>query len=142
MVSLPRDDFVDDRALLCNAAQTGDDQPVTLDSAKLGIRVDPNMKLVSSRPPVTAAVLDDRQDGSAIVTCPMCHTPTSLTQTDIDGGAGWRCVRCGQRWGATRLSTVAAYAASQVERPTIDATGGEQTLRAHIVPTDQWSGKT
>lgn len=99
------------------------------------------MTLLSSRPQVAAAVLDDQQHGSAVVTCPMCHTPTSLTQSDIDAGAGWRCARCGQRWSATRLSTVAAYAASLVERPTIDATGGEQRPRAHIVPTAQRSAK-
>ena len=95
-----------------------------------------------NRPQVAAAVLDHQQDGSAVVTCPMCHTPTSLTQSDIDAGAGWRCDRCGQRWSATRLSTVAAYAASLVERPTIDTTGGGQTPRAHIAATDQRSGKT
>jgi hypothetical protein len=87
-------------------------------------------------------VLDQQRDDSAIVACPMCHTPTSLAQNDIDAGGGWRCVRCGQRWSATRLATVAAYAASQVERATIDAPSGEQPLRAHIVPTAQRSGKT
>ena len=98
------------------------------------------MNLVSSPPPVTQQRLDDQPDGLAVVTCPMCHTPTSLTQTDIAAGEGWRCVRCGQHWSATRLSTVAAYAASQVERPAPDGTDGEQG--AHIAPTDQRNGTT
>jgi hypothetical protein len=107
-----------------------------------GIEWTEPMKLLTSRPQVAAAVLDHQQDGSAVLTCPMCHTPTSLTRSDIDAGAGWRCVRCGQHWSATRLSTVAAYAASLVERPTVAATGGAQTPRPHSVPTDQQSGKT
>ena len=98
------------------------------------------MKLVSSPPHVTQQRVDNQRDGLAVVTCPMCHTPTSLTQTDIAAGEGWRCVRCGQHWSATRLSTVAAYAASQVERPTLDGTGGERA--AHMVPTDQRNIKT
>jgi hypothetical protein len=44
---------------------------------------------------------------------------TSLTQNAIDAGADWRCVTCGQRWDATRLSAVAAYAAWVVERAVI-----------------------
>ena len=77
------------------------------------------MTLRSSQPQVTAAVLDDEQDASLFLTCPTCHTSTSLTQSAIDAGADWRCVRCGQRWGATRLSAVAAYAAWVVERATV-----------------------
>lgn len=74
------------------------------------------MQPFPSRPAPVLAVLDDQQDRTAIVTCPMCHTPTPLTQSDIDAGAGWRCVRCGQQWSGTRLSKVAAYAASLVDR--------------------------
>src|SRR5918994_2165199 len=47
--------------------------------AKNRYRGGPTMK----GPQVAAAVLDDQQHGSAVVTCPMCHTPTSLTQSDI-----------------------------------------------------------
>ena len=64
-----------------------------------------------SQPRVTTTVLDN-----VLVTCPMCHAPTSLTPDAIDAGADWRCVRCGQLWDATRLSAVAAYAAWAVER--------------------------
>jgi hypothetical protein len=52
-------------------------------------------------------------DGSWPVSCPLCHTThASLTRDDaLQAGGDWRCVRCGQRWGARRLATVAAYAA-------------------------------
>ena len=45
-------------------------------------------------------------------TCPSCRT-TDATMTNDAGekGADWRCRRCGQTWSATRLATVAAYAA-------------------------------
>ncbi len=81
----------------------------------------------SSQPHVTAALLDDERAAVRPVTCPMCHTPASLTQRAIDAGAGWRCVRCGQRWDAARLSAVAAYAAWVVER----AAAGERTSPSH-----------
>jgi hypothetical protein len=77
----------------------------------------------SSQPHVTAALLDDERAAVRPVTCPMCHTAASLMQSAIDAGAGWRCVRCGQRWDATRLSAVAAYAAWVVERAAV----GERT---------------
>ena len=77
------------------------------------------MTLLSSQPQVTAAVLDDEQHAPLVPTCPLCHTPTSLTQNAIDAGADWRCVTCDMRWDATRLSAVAAYAAWVVERAVI-----------------------
>jgi hypothetical protein len=77
------------------------------------------MTLFSSQPQVTAAVLDDEQYAPLFPTCPLCHTPTSLTQNAIDAGADWRCVTCSQRWDATRLSAVAAYAAWVAERAVI-----------------------
>ena len=45
-------------------------------------------------------------------TCLSCHMedPT-LTNGGVEAGADWRCGRCGQRWDAVRLRTVAAYAA-------------------------------
>lgn len=45
----------------------------------------------------------------------MCHTPASLTQSALQAGGEWRCVRCGQHWDAARLAAVAAYAAWLVE---------------------------
>jgi hypothetical protein len=51
-------------------------------------------------------------DGARLVSCPLCHTThSSLTRDALQAGGDWRCVRCGQRWGARRLATVAAYAA-------------------------------
>ena len=45
-------------------------------------------------------------------TCPSCLT-TDATMTSEAGGRGAdrRCGRCGQTWSATRLVTVATYAA-------------------------------
>ena len=73
------------------------------------------MALSFSQPHVTAPVLADEQDGSQFATCPMCHTPAPLTQSALDAGGDWRCVRCGQRWDAVRLAAVATYAGWVVE---------------------------
>ena len=44
-------------------------------------------------------------------TCPSCHTSdATLTNEALTAGASWQCARCGQRWTAARLATVAAYA--------------------------------
>ena len=86
------------------------------------------MTLLFSQPQVTAAVLDADQDAPLLVTCPLCHTPTSLTQSAIDEGGDWRCVRCGQRWDSTRLSAVATYAAWVVDR----AEAGREGVDAHL----------
>ena len=61
-----------------------------------------------------------------MVTCLMCHTPASLTQAAVDAGSDWHCVRCGQRWDATRLAAVAAYAAWVDERTGAGANRPEQ----------------
>jgi len=79
----------------------------------------------ASQRPVTSAALDDELDVSLCLTCPMCHMPMPLAQGAMDAGTGWPCSRCGQRWDAARLSTVAAYAAWVVERFAIGATRGE-----------------
>ena len=47
--------------------------------------------------------------------CPMCHTPSTLSQEAVTAGADWQCVRCAQHWDAPRLTAVAAYAAWAVE---------------------------
>ena len=47
-------------------------------------------------------------DGLAI--CPSCHTQDPrMTDLAINAGADWQCARCGSRWDAVRLATVAAY---------------------------------
>jgi hypothetical protein len=49
--------------------------------------------------------------------CPSCHTEDpSMTNLAVHAGADWRCSRCGSRWDAVRLATVAAYAAWAAER--------------------------
>jgi predicted Zn finger-like uncharacterized protein len=58
----------------------------------------------------TAVLLDDERDIARHGVCPMCHTAAIVTQSAIEAGGDWRCVRCGQHWDAQRLATVAAYA--------------------------------
>ena len=91
--------------------------------------------------PVGASTLHDEKGVPAVVTCPMCHTPASLTQSDLGAGAGWRCGRCGQRWSATRLSTVAAYAASVADRAAVCPATGETVFPAGLIPPQQRSRK-
>ena len=78
----------------------------------------------SLRPHATAVLLDDEQDILRRATCPMCQTSATLSQSALEAGGDWRCVRCGQRWDAARLATVAAYAAWIVDR---DRIGGQVT---------------
>jgi hypothetical protein len=66
----------------------------------------------TSSPLSTTALIEAVLDTSRLATCPLCHTThASLTPEALKTGEGWRCIRCGQRWGARRLATVAAYAA-------------------------------
>ena len=45
-------------------------------------------------------------------TCPSCRTTdATMTYDALGKGTDWKCARCGQKWSATRLATVAAYAA-------------------------------
>ena len=51
-------------------------------------------------------------DPLQLVACPCCHTPhASLPHEAVHAGDSWLCARCGQRWDAHRLESVAAYAA-------------------------------
>ena len=53
---------------------------------------------------------------SAPLTCPYCHTALPVvTAEGLEARGDWRCVRCGQRWDAGRLATVAAYASWALE---------------------------
>ena len=64
----------------------------------------------ASRPSMSP-VADVVPDLEAFATCPLCHTADSrVTTLAVSGGADWLCARCGQRWDALRLRTVAAYA--------------------------------
>ena len=71
----------------------------------------------------TTALRDER-DLSQRAVCPGCHTPhPSLTREGLAAGVGWKCVRCGERWDARRLATVAAYAAWVAGRETAATAG-------------------
>lgn len=52
----------------------------------------------------------DVQDLS-LALCPLCHTPSPLSEQAITAGQSWRCAVCDQMWSAQRLKTVAAYGA-------------------------------
>ena len=66
--------------------------------------------LVAPRPtPGTPSTVSPELVGLAV--CPSCHTQDSaMTNRAVSAGADWRCSRCGSRWDAVRLATVAAYA--------------------------------
>lgn len=66
--------------------------------------------MVSSGPSLTTpSALDLEPVGLA--TCPLCHVvDASMTNQAVSAGADWHCSRCGWRWDAARLATVAAYA--------------------------------
>jgi predicted Zn finger-like uncharacterized protein len=96
-----------------------------------------------SRPSATVALIDDETDAVRPATCPMCHTRVPLTQSALEAGGAWRCVRCGQHWDAARLSTVAAYAAWVVERDRADTHGTERSQDAaqyRDPPTERLDG--
>jgi hypothetical protein len=96
----------------------------------------------SSQPRTTAALLDNQPDVRC-ATCPMCHTPTSVTQYAIEAGGDWRCVRCGQHWDATRLAAVAAYAAWVVDHDRVDrrGTGSHDAALYRDSPTERLGGR-
>jgi transcription elongation factor Elf1 len=81
----------------------------------------------SSPPPATAVLRDDDQDILRPATCPMCHASATLSQSALEAGGDWRCVRCGQRWDAARLEAVAAYAAWSADHDRVGRQGAEDS---------------
>jgi hypothetical protein len=66
---------------------------------------------------VTTALLDVEPVVSRFAACPLCHTTSQSMTTDaLAAGADWQCIRCGQRWSAGRMATVAAHTACVLER--------------------------
>ena len=66
--------------------------------------------VVAPRPSLnTPSTLASEVVGLAM--CPSCHTQDrTMTNLAVSAGADWQCSRCGSRWDAVRLATVAAYA--------------------------------
>ena len=96
-----------------------------------------------SRPHPTAALLDDEQV-LRCATCPMCHTSASLSQSALEAGGDWRCVRCGQHWDAARLAAVAAYAACAVDHDRVGRRGTEAShdaVRSSDSPAERLGGR-
>lgn len=69
----------------------------------------------------TTGPVPETGDASALAyeRCPLCQTTAAIRTHDA--GSDWQCGRCGQRWTATRLASVTAYAAWLAERQVIPA---------------------
>ena len=49
-------------------------------------------------------------DPVGLAKCPSCQTEDpSVMNIAVSAGADWQCSRCGSRWNANRVATVAAY---------------------------------
>jgi hypothetical protein len=99
----------------------------------------------SSRPHATAVLPDNDQDILRFATCPMCHTSATLSQSALEAGGAWRCVRCGQHWDAARLAAVAAYAAWSVDRDRAGRQGAgdsHPTALDGYLPTERLVGRS
>src|SRR5688572_24696772 len=97
-----------------------------------------------SRPHATAVFLDNEQDILRSATCPMCHTSATLSQSALEAGGDWRCVRCGQHWDAARLAAVAAYAAWTVDHDRVARRGTEGSHDAALYrdsPAERLGGR-
>ena len=106
-------------------------------------RIDP-MASSSSRPPTTAVMLDDDQDILRSATCPMCHASATLSQSALEAGGDWQCVRCGQHWDAARLAAVAAYAVWSVDHDRVGRQGAgdnHETALVGYVLTERLVGR-
>ena len=110
-----------ERDRLCRTAQTSTVRTVMLN--QLVDWLDSPMTKHSTDPLPPATRLVDASDVLPSATCPMCHTPASVTQATADAVQDWRCTRCGQQWDAKRLTAVAAYAAWTVDHDRV-ASGG------------------
>jgi hypothetical protein len=94
---------------------------------------------LSSRLP--AALPETTADPLKLATCPLCHTSQApLTHQRLQAGGGWRCVRCGQRWDAHRLETVAAYAAWVAEHERLGRRS-DNTARQGATPAPPGAGR-
>ena len=73
-----------------------------------------------------------------LATCPLCHTEhASMTKLAVSAGADWHCSRCGWRWDAGRLATVAAYACWLAERAAASTITCEPIMNADAAPIAQ-----
>ena len=96
----------------------------------------------SSRRHATAVLLDDEQDLLQSATCPLCNTSATLTQSAIEAGGAWRCVRCGQYWDAARLATVALYAAWTAEHDRVGTDDSHDTAPDRDSPSERLGARS
>jgi hypothetical protein len=105
---------------VCDPAQTAAKPRVKLHIATEAIKVHIVMTDTLSSPRLTRTLPATPPDTTRLATCLLCHTShASLTEEDVQAGADWRCLRCGQRWDAARLAAVVAYAAWAAEHERI-----------------------
>ena len=68
--------------------------------------------LSKGSPMMRLPLADTRHELLPFATCPSCRTTdATMTYDALGKGTDWQCARCGQKWSATRVATVAAYAA-------------------------------
>jgi ribosomal protein L37AE/L43A len=90
-------------------------------------------------------LLADEEEIFQFATCPMCHTSATLSQSALEAGGAWRCVRCGQHWDAARLAAVAAYTAWAVDHDRVGRRGTEGSREAALagyMPTGRLGGRS
>jgi hypothetical protein len=93
---------------------------------------------------ISATLLDDERDILSSAPCPLCHTSATLTQSALEAGGDWRCVRCGQHWDARRLAAVAAYTAWAVDHAragSLATNGRPEAARCADVSTNGPGGR-
>ena len=93
---------------VCNVAQTGRRRPVNI------------LRMTQPPSPPTPVPVTLEAVALRSVTCPLCHTPSSLTHAAVEAGGEWQCIRCGQHWDTTRLAALANYALWLVEHDRLD----------------------
>jgi hypothetical protein len=82
--------------------------------------------IVAPRPSLNTSSAPGHEPAGLAV-CPSCHTQDlGMTKAAVTAGADWRCSRCGSRWDALRLATVAAYSVWASEHTVPSVISGTQ----------------
>ena len=88
---------------------------------------------------------DPTPDPLQLAVCPSCGTTDKTTTYGaLSAGDSWLCARCGQRWTASRLATVAAYAAWVTARAATTSVARESLAlvgEQPYVPSEELAGR-